>query len=205
MIKATITSQNERLVVASLEALDAKLLQAAETGLARGLLALVSIVQTEWIQDGARRKGELGPGARLHSISGRLRQGMQSRVRRSANAVIGEIGNNVKYAAFHEFGFHGVQNVRAHARVVEQYSGALDLETDTRRAIRSNTGEFLGYKESRKASAKFQKSGIVMVQYVKAHQRRVRYPGRPFVRPALNANLEMITGEIRKEMNAVEQ
>jgi phage gpG-like protein len=204
MIKATITSQNERVVLASVEALPNRILQALETGLARALLGLVGIVQTQWIQDGARIKGELGPGARLHSVTGRLRSGMQSSVKRSGETVIGSIGNSVKYAAFHEFGFHGTVNVRAHARVTEQFSGALDEETDTRRPIRSNTGDLLGFKESRKASTKFQKGGFVNVQFVKAHTRQVNYQGKPFVRPALNANGPLILGEINKELAAIQ-
>lgn len=199
-MKAQITSKNEQIAVRSLETLPERILQAAETGLARALLLVVGIIQTEWIQDGARIKGELSPGARLHSVTGRLRSGMQSSVTRSANAVIGQLGNNVKYAAFHEFGFHGTVNVRAHSRVTQQFSGELDEETDTRRAIRSNSGELLGYKESRKASAKFQKSGFVTVQFVKAHSRRVNYQGKPFVRPALEQNRGLILEEIRKEL-----
>lgn len=202
MISATITSKNEQVVIASLQTLEDRLLQACETGLARGLLILVGIVQRDWIQDGARIKGEFGPGARLHSVTGRLRSGMQSQVQRTGQRVVGRIGNNVKYAAFHEFGFHGTQNVRAHSRVIDQ-ANAKGQQIDTRRAIRSDKGVLLGYKESRKASTKFQRSGLVTVQFVKAHARTVNYPGKPFVRPALEANAEMLTSEITKGLSLV--
>lgn len=202
MIKATITSQNEQLVIASAKTLDARILQACEIGLAEGLLQTVGVVQREFIQDGPRVKGELGPGARLHSVTGRLRSGMQSDAKKSGNQVIGRIGNNVKYAAFHEFGFHGTQNVRAHSRVIDQVN-AKGQQIDTRRAIRSDKGELLGFKESRKASVKFQKSGMVTVQFVRAHARTVNYPGKPFVRPALNKMTPVILEEIRKELSTL--
>lgn len=203
MISATIQSQNAQVVIRSVQTLPERVLQAVEIGLARGLLALVGVIQKEWIQDGARVNGELGPGARLHSVTGRLRSGMWSTAKRRGAAVIGQVGNAVKYAAFHEFGFHGVENVRAHTRVIGQMNSAGNA-IDTRRAIRSNTGEFLGYKESRKASSKFQRSGFSTVQYVQAHQRRVNYAGKPFVRPALIQQTPMILGEIRKELASIQ-
>lgn len=203
MIKATITAKNEQVVAASLKSLDDRLLQAVQTGLARGLLILVGKVQREWIQDGPRISGELGPGARLHSVTGRLRSGMQSSAAIRGQRVVGRIGNSVKYAAYHEFGFHGTINVRAHSRVMDQRTGLLDWSVDTRRAIRSDKGVLLGFKESRKASTKFQKGGFVTVQFVKAHSRQVNYPGKPFVRPALEANGPMLFQEIGKELATV--
>ena len=202
MIKATVTAQNEQVVIKSAETLDDRILQALGTGLARGLLITVGVVQREFIQDGPRIKGEFGPGARLHSVTGRLRTGTWSKVSRRGQQVVGNIGNNVKYAAFHEFGFHGVQNVRAQSRVIDQVNGA-GRQIDTRRAIRSDKGELLGFKESRKASTKFQKTGVVLVQYVKAHQRKVNYQGKPFVRPALLQQTPVIKGELQKELATV--
>lgn len=197
------TPKDEQVTIAAAAAVDDRVLQAMETGLANALLQLVGIVQREYIQDGARTKGELGPGARIHSVTGRLRQGMQHSVKSGGNRITGTIGNNVKYAAYHEFGFHGTVNVRAHTRVTQQFSGELDLETDTRRAIRTRDGQFLGYKESRKASTKFQKTGFVAVQFVKAHARNVQYQGRPFVRPALAANETLIVSEISRQLQTI--
>lgn len=195
MISGRITSQNEQVVIANLEATPEKLLQAAEIGLARGLLSVVAKSQLEYLAGPRPNK--------IQSVTGRLRQGVTSAVTRTADRVNGQVGNAVKYAAFHEFGFHGVMNVRAHTRVTQQFSGELDEETDTRRAIRNRDGELLGFKESRKASVKFQKTGFVNVQFVKAHSRKVNYAGKPFVRPALEAQLPVILQEITKEMKLV--
>ena len=194
MIKATITAKNEQLVIESAKTLDARLLQACEIGLARGLQSVVTVAQLEYLS---------GPRpARIQSVTGSLRQRMTSRVSRAGNRVIGRVGNNVKYAAFHEFGFHGTQNVRAHSRVMDQVNAAGN-PVDTRRAVRSDTGALLGFKESRKASTKFQKSGFVAVQYVRAHARRVNYAGKPFVRPALTQQIPVIRQEIIKELKLV--
>jgi hypothetical protein len=195
MIQAGIKAQNEQVVIANLRTLDERILTAAETGLARGLLLVVAKSQREYLS---------GPRpARLQSVTGRLRQGVTSSVSRQGDKIVGRVGNAVKYAAFHEFGFHGVMNVRAHTRVTDQVSGNLDLETDTRRAIRDRDGNLLGYKESRKASTKFQRGGFVSVQFVKAHQRKVNYAGKPYLRPALEALLPQIGAEIAKDLKAV--
>lgn len=202
MIKLTVTTQNEQAAVTSAKTLDARVLQGIQTGLARGLLLTVSIIQTEFIQDGPRVRGEFGPGARLTSLTGRLRQSITSKVQGTANQVVGAIGSSVKYAAFHEFGFHGVQNVRAHTRVIDQVNSK-GAQVDTRRRITTAAGEFVGFKESRRESASFQKSGFATVQFVKAHSRVVNYAGKPYIRPALNKMQPTILDEIRKELAVI--
>jgi len=206
MIRVSIKAEGEQAALNSAKTLDERILKAADTGLKSGLLMTVGIAQREFIQDGARVKGEYLPGARLHSVTGNLRRQMNTGTKRTADHVEGFIGNTAKYAAFHEFGFHGVQNVRAHSRVMRQLTddenwGGEDI--DTRRPIRNAAGELLGFKESRKASAKFQKKGFALVQFVKAHARKLNYPGKPFVRPALLRMQPVIIGEIVKELNTL--
>ncbi len=40
-------------------------------------------------------------------------------------------------------------------------------------------------------------------QNVRAHNRNVDYAGRPYIRPALEASLDAITGEINGELQKV--
>jgi len=191
MIKTNITAKNEQLAIQSAQTLDARILQALSIGLARGLLLVVGVAQREFLS---------GPRpAKVQAVTGRLRQGMASRVLVSGQRVVGRVGNAVKYAAYHEFGFHGTINVRAHSRVLDQVN-AKGQQIDTRRAIVSDTGEVRGFKESRKASTKFQRSGFATVQFVKAHSRQVNYAGKPYTRPALEKMTPNLIEEIRKEL-----
>lgn len=190
MISATIKAKNEQLVIAGLKTLDARVLQAAETGLARGLLLVVAKSQLEYLS---------GPRpAKIQSVTGRLRQSVTSNVTRSADRVIGRIGSAVKYAAFHEFGFHGVMNVKAHTRVTQNINAKGDSIASTGKVIS-------GVVQSRKVIAGKQRGGFVSVQFVRAHSRQVNYAGKPFVRPALEALQPQIKAEIVKDLNATKQ
>lgn len=188
MISATITAKNEQLVIAGLKTLDERVLQAAETGLARGLLFVVASAQREYLS---------GPRpAKIQSVTGRLRQSVTSKVSRSADRVTGQVGSAVKYAAFHEFGFHGVMNVKAHSRILQNVNAKGD-------SIAVTPGKVIsGVLQTRKQIARKQKGGFVSVQFVKAHQRNVNYAGKPFVRPALEAMTPQIKAEIVKDLNA---
>jgi phage gpG-like protein len=185
MISATITAKNEQLVIAGLKALDERVLQAAETGLARGLEFVVSSAKLNYLS-----------GSPLRRITGRLQSGMTQSVTRTGDSVTGRVGNNVKYAAFHEFGFHGVQNVKAHSRVMNNVNAKGEN-------IAIQPGKVIsGVLQTRKVVAGKQRSGFVSVQFVKAHSRKVNYAGRPFVRPALEAMQPQIKAEIVKDLEA---
>jgi phage gpG-like protein len=189
LINATITSKNEQVVIQSLQTLDDRLLQACEIGLARGLLLVVATAQLDFLS---------GPRpAKLQNVTGRLRGGMQSSVKRAGQQVLGRVGNAVKYAAFHEFGFHGTQNVRAHSRVIDQVNAK-------GQSIQATPGKVLsGVLQTRKNAAKRQTGGFVTVQFVKAHSRQVNYPGKPFTRPALTQNEAQLGVELKKELSLV--
>jgi len=192
-VEIKVTNQNEQLVIKKLSELDDQVLGACGRALQRGLLGAVAKAQLEYLS-GPR------PG-KIQSISGRLRMGMNSQVEVKAGQIIGRIGNHVKYAAFHEFGFHGVVNVRAHTRVISNNHKA--GERDIRKRAHSLDGEFLGFMESRKRASSRQRTGFVGVQFVKAHQRKVDYAGKPFTRPALEAMTPMILEEINTELKAL--
>src|SRR3990167_2146600 len=185
MIQGRITSKNEQLVIAGIESLPARVEAALATGLARGLLGAVAIAQREFLS---------GPRpAQPQRVTGRLQGGVQSEVTSAPGRITGRMGNAVKYAAFHEFGFHGTINVRAHSRVLENFGpSGQALEVDSR--------VISGVRQTRKAVAKRQPGGFVAVQFVKAHRRKVDYAGKPFIRPALEQAVPMILGEIRKEL-----
>lgn len=59
-------------------------------------------------------------GQVLNHISGRLQSSIHSRVARAAASVIGSVFSAapMPYAAIHEFGFNGSENVRQHMRSV---------------------------------------------------------------------------------------
>jgi hypothetical protein len=105
--------------------------------------------------------------------------------------------------AFHEFGFHGSENVKAHTRVVKQVSANGEV-FDNRKLLKDRAGVLIGVKGSRKAAARRQMEGIVVVQYVRAHKRQLNYAGRPFVRPALQRALPVIVKRINKAIKDVQ-
>lgn len=186
MIAATITSKNEQVVLTSLASLDERIMQAAHTGLASGLEEVVGIVRLEFLS-----------GSPLRRVTGRLQSGMTQSVTRAGAVLFGRVGNAVKYAAYHEFGFHGTVNVRAHSRVMDQVNAKGQSMPATPGKVIS------GVLQTRKESAKRQRGGFVMVQFVKAHSRKVNYAGKPFVRPALERHSPKIAENINKSVALV--
>ena len=59
----------------------------------------------------------------LRVRTGRLRRSITYKVDEQTGQIIGTVGTNVEYAARHEFGFHGTENVRAHLRMMKQAFG----------------------------------------------------------------------------------
>ena len=59
-------------------------------------------------------------GQVLHHRSGNLGRSIQEEVETSGATTTGQVysSGDVKYAAIHEFGFHGIENVREHIRTV---------------------------------------------------------------------------------------
>ena len=174
-------------VVEEIQALNARLLPKAANGLSRGLQQAVSIAQTKYLS-GPRPQ-------RLDKVTGRLLNSITHRVVATETGVLGMIGTNIPYAAYHELGFKGTVNVKAHTRTVaELHEG---LAVDSRRPIRDRAGNLVGYKETRtQSAARF--GTISTSQQVRAHTRTVNYAGRPFLRPALIETLPLIVRQIRE-------
>lgn len=184
--------KNFPIVLANLGKLDDRLLAAGEKGIKLGLEFTRTVVQREFLQ-GPRPR-------RLGEVTGRLRNSIAIDVKRSGKGVIGRIGSNVKYAKFHEFGFTGSVNVRAHTRHHEDKSAGGPSRSI--KFIRDRAGNVAGQKREsvKQASAR----GVEFIsQQVKAHTRNVKYQGRPFIRPALEKTQGRIKDAVMTEINKI--
>lgn len=188
MITTTVSGRNFGLVLKGVEQLPATVDAAAAAGLKKGLEFAVGVVQREFLS---------GPRpTKLDVRTVRLRNSITKSVEvRPGRGVVGWVGTNVLYGAFHEFGFSGIQKVRAHTRVTSQTDGDGGA-LDQRRKFFGKAGEFIGYRESRKRAAGRQTSGFVEFGKVKAHDRRLDYKGRPFVHPGVTKALPVILKEV---------
>ncbi len=136
-------------------------------------------------------------GQALHPRSGRLWRSIRPNIDEEfffdKGRVVGmrtTVGTNVEYAAYHEFGFHGVEQVRAYVRRVKSRN------TYTREKRTSK-------KTGKEYNARV-KTGTG-IAYVRAHSRTINYAGHPFERPALAdlrpAMSEAIAAAIRKALD----
>jgi hypothetical protein len=184
-----ITSKNYAVVIRSLETMDARIVQATAKGLDAAALAIVGVIQLKYLS---------GP-KRVHPrrISGDLQKSINRRVDILPDGAVARIGSNSPYGAYHEFGFTGDVSVRGFNRGVRQAG------KDPRRAIRSDTGELLGYKDTLREANRRRTYGPNREIFVRAHHRHVNYRGMPFVRPAVEENLEMIRDRVVKELKNV--
>lgn len=194
MLNVKLTSKNFALVLKSAETLEARADAAAGKGLALGLEYAVSVAQEQYLS---------GPRpSKLDVRSTRLRQSIVSKVEPMAGGWRGRIGTNVPYGAFHEFGFHGAEHVRAHTRINAVRSAFTGQKIELRQSYRDKLGNFLGFKETTsRALARARKETIFSFsQSVRAHDRQINYAGRPFVRPALEQSLPVILKSIEGEL-----
>lgn len=175
--------------------LENRFFQGAERALQYGLVHAVGISMKEYLS---------GPRpTRLDVRSTRLRNSITHRVDRTAEGLDGRIGTNVTYARIHEMGFRGTVNVRAHTRIVEQQN-AKGESFDGRESYRDANSQFIGFKSgSRRRSARQQKDGIVLVQFVRAHQRKLNYAGKPFLAPALEQATPILMDRLAAEISDI--
>ena len=54
-----------------------------------------------------------------------LRGSIHQEVIRDGSGIVGRVGTNVEYAAFHEYGFNGAQSVREHMRTIKMAFGKM--------------------------------------------------------------------------------
>jgi len=200
MIKVTMSAKNETVVLNHAEGLPDRVTRACALGLGRGLLHIAQIAQRRYL---------MGPRpARLGIRTGRLVRSITTAVMTFTRRVVGTLGvlgskeGQIPYAGFHEFGFHGIQHVRAHTRAIKQMNAAGE-SIDLRRKIFTRKGEFVGFRDSMKRASRAMKTGSVGVQFVKAHERRIEYAGRPYLGPALAQGMPVVLSEMIKELGTI--
>jgi len=185
-----IEKQGAEAMEQHLKLLDQRILEATAQGLQAGLLLVAGIAQREFLS---------GPRpARLGVVSGRLAGSLSPEVQVSANSVTGRITSSAPYAAFHEFGFHGTEQVRAYDRATHVFN-ARGRQIEPRRAYRDTKGQRQGWKETKLHAAQ-RRSRTATIGHVRAHQRRVNYDGRPFLMPAMEKGAPMVMEEIKKRI-----
>jgi phage gpG-like protein len=172
-------------------------------GLQRGMLHAAGITQTKFLQ---------GPRPKiLGEVTTSLRRSITTRVMQIDNGVRGEIGTNIPYAAYHEFGFKGPQRVKGHERIAtisrggEQilYTRRLlsSLGQFKRYQVRDTRGRVVGWK--RRVTPEMLKGagfGAGTIK-IKGYTRNVDYLGRPFLRPSLAEALPYIVDQVALEAN----
>ena len=105
----SITSQS---VTANFTSMNDKIRRELESTIRRLTLELTNNIKS----------GKL-TGQVLKVRTGRLRNSIHNKVNVSTNAVVGTVSTNVKYAAIHEYGFNGSENVKGHLRKIKQAFG----------------------------------------------------------------------------------
>lgn len=191
MIRVSIKSENEKAVADSLQTTDGRVRFACAAGLSIGIQAAAGTAQRLYLS---------GPRPEVLDVrTTRLRQSIVTEVEVDGNNIIGRIGSNVPYAAFHEFGFFGTEQVRAHTRV-RGWLGKSGRERKTTRAHYRN-GVFQFAEDIRPESVRMGLSNFSSIEDVLAYTRKVAQPGKSFLRPALEAT--DILGIVKKEIAKV--
>ena len=190
-MNAELRSKNFLVVLKHIEGIDARVQRVATVALKKGM---------EYARTTAQREFLSGPRpSRLDVVTTRLRQSVSVVVLQTDKATVGKMGSNVKYAAYHEFGFSGNVAVKGFTRVINAtFTRKVKEVVDGRAVVRTTT-------LTGRAAAKRQKGGFVAVQFVAPHSRRVDYPGKPFIKPALEKARPLILSTLRDELNRAAQ
>lgn len=197
-MNVSVREQGTTLAIQGLGDLGAAAMQAAGKGLARGLQLAISRAQRAYLT--GPRPGRLGV------VTGRLRGSLSHQVDVGTDRVVGRVGTNVPYGAYHEFGFRGVVSVREHTRthsVTTRGGKAVDI-SGRRGAVIDKGGRLVGYRRGYGATAAKLDNVVLGTGKVKAHQRRVEYAGRPFLRPALRDTSPQIVAAIQSELRKMD-
>ena len=180
MLNIIVKENGREAVVKNLSTTDDRVRTALGVGLARGLLIAVGVAQVSYLTGPRPEK--------LSTVTTRLRNSLTAEVSINNNLITGRIGTNVPYGARWEFGFHGVEHVKAHTRVT-----SLEISNGTVRIVHEGG--------SKKMARKLKRNDIAGVTFVRAHDRKIDSAGKPFLQPALAAT--DIGGEINKELKKV--
>ena len=167
MIRGTVVGDDK--INVKLGAMPDKVVDAVEKRVQRVVKRLEAIVKADKLT-----------GQVLHVRTGTLRRSIHSDVKSNGTQVIGTVGTNVVYAAFHEYGFNGVENVKEHMR---QLKATAVLHTKGKKVGTVN-----------KAATAKQPGRAVKVR---AHTRQVNYPAHSFLRSTLREQTEYAKNEMR--------
>jgi len=169
MIKATVVG-DERINVA-LGNMPGNVTQSVAARLQKVLFTLEGNVKSKKLS-----------GQALHVRTNRLRSSIHaSDVMITGDNISGTVGTNVAYAAYHEYGFTGTENVREHLRKIKQS------------AILHMTGKRAG-TINKAATSRLQ--GPQQICTVKAHTRKVNYPEHSFLRSQMKEDADFIKEQI---------
>jgi len=110
MITAYVVGDAE--VVARLKSLPAKIQTTLSKAVTRLAVDLTSKVKTDKLS-----------GQALKRRTGTLSRSINYRVNESTQEITAQVGTNVEYAALHEYGFKGTEQVKEHLRTIKQAFG----------------------------------------------------------------------------------
>jgi phage gpG-like protein len=110
MIKAEIIGSEE--VVARLKEIGPNLKAELRIAVERFSLNTVGYIRSSKLS-----------GSPLNHRTGKLQGSINYRVEEGGESVSGVIGTNAEYAAIHEYGYTGPENVKAHLRMITQAFG----------------------------------------------------------------------------------
>ena len=135
-------------------------------------------------EEGARLtnivKEEKLEGQVLNCRTGALQASVHFGVDREGGLDVGYIGANTAYAARHEFGFVGVEQVREHLR--RRYS----VSDQLREYFEKNS------PKKKLSDAKRKSMMTCTIETVRAHQRSVNYPAHSYLRSTVAENADQI-------------
>ena len=197
-------TSNLPMILATLNSLPARFRAGLRRAMSRGLQITSGVAQRDYMS---------GPRpSRLAVVTGRLRSSIATTVDATeSDRLIGRIGTIIPYGSFHEFGFQGEELVGAHFRVTSEQGvkrGRLGLwsvgAVDSRRAIRERgTGRIVGYKESRLVASQ-RRLTLAQGGWVRAHTRKLNYPGRPYLLPAIETTKDQYGPIAIEELTTIE-
>lgn len=204
-MEASLKSENVQQVIKTIAGTPERVRKALATGLARALEDVVGRAGTTFMS---------GPSkTQLGVRTTRLRGALASEVVDAGDKIIGRVGDNMPYAAFHEFGFHGTIAVRAHTRV-RGWLNAKGQALKTHQTVNQLGAYSLGkngkptapvigtyQRDIRPEAVRLGLSGFKGLSQVRAYARKINYAGRPFLKPALDAT--DIAGEINQELQTL--
>jgi phage gpG-like protein len=191
------TSTNFHVVARRLRELPAGLRPVLVRAMRAGMEQIRSLAQKEYLT-GPRPQ-------RLGVVSGALRSRLAVEVKDDGQEIVGRIGSNLPYARRHEFGHRGIEQVKAHTRVVgittpKGFALSQEKKLALRGAIREEGGKLVGFKRGLKTVARGLKGGSANVVFVKAHTRTANTPARPFLRPAIARCVPQLVRDIHQAL-----